>query len=26
VNLLRRISKRDLPRVYREQFFANEVM
>lgn len=26
VNLLRRISKRDLPRVYREQLFANEVM
>ena len=26
VNLLRRISGRDLPRVYREQFFANEVM
>lgn len=26
VNLLRRISKRDLPRMYREQFFANEVM
>ena len=26
VNLLRRISKRDLARVYREQLFANEVM
>jgi len=26
VNLLRRIPKRDLPRMYREQFFANEVM
>lgn len=26
VNLLRRISKRDLPRFYREQLFANEVM
>jgi predicted helicase len=26
VNLLRRISKRDLPRMYREQLFANEVM
>ena len=26
VNLLRRLPKRDLPRVYREQFFANEVM
>ncbi len=26
VNLLRRIPKRDLPRVYREQLFANEVM
>ena len=26
VNLLRRIPKRDLPRMYREQLFANEVM
>ncbi len=26
VNLLRRMSKRDLPRMYREQMFANEVM
>jgi len=26
VHLMRRISKRDLPRVYREQLFANEVM
>ncbi len=26
VNLLRRIPKRDLPRVYKEQLFANEVM
>ena len=26
VNLMRRIPKRDLPRVYREQLFANEVM
>jgi predicted helicase len=26
VNLIRRIPKRDLPRVYREQLFANEVM
>jgi predicted helicase len=26
VNLLRRISKKDLPRVYKEQLFANEVM
>jgi len=26
VNLLRRMSRRDLPRVYREQLFANEVM
>ena len=26
VNLLRRIPKRNLPRVYREQLFANEVM
>lgn len=26
VNLLRRVSHRDLPRVYRQQFFANEVM
>ncbi len=26
VNLLRRMSGRDLPRVYREQLFANEVM
>ncbi len=26
VNLLRRIPKRDLPRIYREQLFANEVM
>jgi predicted helicase len=26
VNLLRRIPRRDLPRVYREQLFANEVM
>jgi predicted helicase len=26
VNLLRRMPKRDLPRVYREQLFANEVM
>ncbi len=26
VNLLRRIPKRDLPRMYREQMFANEVM
>ena len=26
VNLLRRISRRDLPRVYRDQLFANEVM
>ena len=26
VNLLRRVSKRDLPRMYREQLFANEVM
>ena len=26
VNLLRRIPKKDLPRVYREQLFANEVM
>ena len=26
VNLLRRMSRRDLPRVYREQMFANEVM
>ncbi len=26
VNLLRRIPKRDLPRLYREQMFANEVM
>ena len=26
VNLLRRMPKRDLPRMYREQLFANEVM
>jgi predicted helicase len=26
VNLVKRIPKRDLPRVYREQLFANEVM
>jgi len=26
VNLLRRMPRRDLPRVYREQLFANEVM
>lgn len=26
VNLLRRLPKRDLPRMYREQMFANEVM
>lgn len=26
VNLMRRIPRRDLPRVYREQLFANEVM
>jgi predicted helicase len=26
VNLLRRVAKKDLPRVYREQLFANEVM
>ena len=26
VNLMRRIEPRDLPRVYREQLFANEVM
>ena len=26
VNLLRRIPQRDLPRVYKEQLFANEVM
>jgi predicted helicase len=26
VNLMRRIPKRDLPRMYREQLFANEVM
>jgi predicted helicase len=26
VNILRRIPKRDLPRVYKEQLFANEVM
>ncbi len=26
VNLLRRIQKKDLPRMYREQLFANEVM
>lgn len=26
VNLLRRIPRRDLPRMYREQLFANEVM
>ena len=26
VNLMRRIPKKDLPRVYREQLFANEVM
>jgi predicted helicase len=26
VNLLRRIPKKDLPRMYREQLFANEVM
>ena len=26
VNLIRRIPKQDLPRVYREQLFANEVM
>ncbi|MFB3921582.1 MAG: type ISP restriction/modification enzyme [Terriglobia bacterium] len=26
VNLMRRIPQRDLPRVYREQLFANEVM
>ncbi|MCP4644825.1 MAG: N-6 DNA methylase, partial [bacterium] len=26
VNLLRRVPKRDLPRMYREQLFANEVM
>ncbi|MCX7017342.1 MAG: N-6 DNA methylase, partial [Candidatus Sumerlaeota bacterium] len=26
VNLLRRIPRRDLPRMYREQMFANEVM
>ncbi len=26
VNLMRRIPKRDLPRAYREQLFANEVM
>lgn len=26
VNLLRRVPKRDLQRMYREQFFANEVM
>ncbi len=26
VNLLRRVPKKDLPRVYREQLFANEVM
>jgi len=26
VNLIRRIPKKDLPRVYREQLFANEVM
>ena len=26
VNLLRRMPKRDLPRIYREQLFANEVM
>ena len=26
VNLLRRIPKKDLPRMYRQQLFANEVM
>lgn len=26
VNLLRRVEKKDLPRVYKEQLFANEVM
>ena len=26
VNLLNRIPKKDLPRVYREQLFANEIM
>ena len=26
VNLMHRIPKKDLPRVYREQLFANEVM
>ena len=26
VNLIRRIPKKDLPRVYRERLFANEVM
>jgi predicted helicase len=26
VNLMRRMSRRDLPRVYRDQLFANEVM
>jgi predicted helicase len=26
VNLLRRVPKKDLPRVYKEQLFANEVM
>lgn len=26
VNLLRRVPKKDLPRVYREQLFANEIM
>src|SRR5207248_4082839 len=26
VNILRRIPKKDLPRMYREQLFANEVM
>ena len=26
VNLMRRIPKKDLPRMYREQLFANEVM
>ena len=26
VNLMRRVPKKDLPRVYREQLFANEVM
>src|SRR4029077_10435987 len=26
VNLLRRVAKKDLPRIYQEQMFANEVM